>query len=1042
MKKLLSLILCAFILLSFSAASASPYDSDTELWDILFLNSEGERIFSPVAGEIGTSFEIYNGGGEKDVYVINRVYNADNRISDIKVLTKTLKSGYNEFSGKSVLSESGSTIKAFVFDKNFAPIKKTTDFESVVTPLEITAFSLTKNSVSYKGLINNKTNTIFIDVPSYTIGEGESSLLKHDLSDAVENITAVGGAVSKKDSNSFYDGTAYSVTDKNGNERIYMVYAKCSLRQYSSDFSALILDDVSDESGSATVSVEGSDETNTVTAENSALLVNKTAVSDNELSFKADKGCASIYITDCKMQFDFKINSISSEEGAMSFFMGEMHHIVPFKTENGYTLKYKCGSLGALNDIPGMGELETGTPYSLTYMFSKSKLCGELYINGKYIATLKNTYGYNPASKLSPIISLTAYKNAVLSAEFDNIEVTYREDTKSDKIDLHIIGDSIVHSYTPNEKKQQGWGAILEESFDNNVNVVNHAVVGQSSGMMLFGGEPKRHDMAPIWPQLKNNLKEGDFVMLSFGWNEGLTANPYNCTSPDNFKEHLSIFIRDTLEVGATPILVTPTLGVLTDGSYTVRDDNHKWAQAMVELAKENSSVICLDLHQKLHEELEPLGGEKILASYHIPATLHYEADGVHFREEGAIFNADNILSLLESSNCPLKNYIKDRPATAEEKRLFTVFDATGKAHIGIVNTEAKTIVVKQITDLYTKRKPDDTALAKKYPSKYYNERHADDFPPITSYISYIDGTKMEGTITLSNTAPATVTIGNDTYTVTLQKHVAATVANLNAGKNIFTVSNDGKSYPANPDSKKIMVVDKYQHVPRTFGGSRYEDGCLNITCDVSSKNIIDIQSLLNDDAFNVSFAPHSGRGGKNDTALKIIKQGSTSSTNPAIYLYENEARDLNWGKGADSVTDFSFDFKYEDFNGTGNALVFQLINDRVKNPFLQVVLKKPADNSEGLGVCYTISGVSTTQYAKIPKNEWSNIRIIFDRNSEKPFKLCVNDKIVFETATKYKEDAAIPAGFIGNVARFGAYSTAECTYYLDNITMTCSQTR
>lgn len=1040
MKKMLSLILSALLLLAASPSVYAQLPADTSLWDIVY-TKDGERVFSAESGGITSTAHIYNGGEAKNIYIMSCAYNSSGTVSDISVTTQNCAHGYNTLSSRELSTPEGGKVKTLILNRDFSPIKKRSDFLSEIVPMEISSFSLEHNGTTYYGNINNKTNEIFVDVPYYTIGEGESELLRPDLSSASENIQVLGGTLEKvSNETDFEEGVKYLITDENGNSRTYTAYVIYTLRQYSSDFEdSKSSGNVTGNKGTAALTNSGTSGTISVVSDSGSqkLKIEKNST-DTNLSFTADKGCTAEMATDFFMEFDFEIESISEGTDAMYWYMGEMHQIIPSKTANGYTLKYRHGLTGAIKEIPGISEFEFGTMYHLSYSFSQSDMKGQLYINHKIVGTLENIYGKVTSTKLSPIISLTAFKDAKVSALFDNISVTYTEIQPTGKPKLHVIGDSIVQTYLPDSRNIEGWGAFMREYFSEDLFVKNHAMSGQASGMALYSGAPLRSDMAPIWPLLKYNLYEGDYVMIALGWNDtnnSASAYPYFGDPTNdgyaNFKKHMNIMISDTLAVGATPILLTPSL--------VVDPANNKFIQnplqsVIKDLAAKDSRIVCLDLTSVLLKELGDIGAQTAYEKYYITVA----GDKTHNTVDGAKFLADKVRELLLESDCDLKNYLLPaNTPSAPKSPLFSVTDSTGKfTYNGYVDKEDKKIYVEQIIDIYANFDGDANGY-----SKYYNDREGDFLANLqnATYNTTIGGGEQSGNISLAVGNPANITIGNDTYTVILEKHIRGTAANFNAGRyfSLPTHVVNNKSFPDDAN-KNYISINADQHAAPTHN-AKYGGSSLYATALTS---ITDLQDVWYVPYYNLSYAVDEGQNGRRDTALKIMKKGVASVPYPTLFLSEG-----TWGYNGKLV--ISFDFKYTDFNRQGSMLELDM---PASNPLIHLSITDMSGESDKAEIRYsstTTEDTSLNGYGKelysLPKGEWANIKLIIDKDAPTDkYIVCINDEIVLKTPYANVPTRTIPTSFTGNVMRFGVYGSTntDFTYYIDNIMLTNSQKR
>ncbi|MFC0181297.1 SGNH/GDSL hydrolase family protein [Pseudarcicella hirudinis] len=83
---------------------------------------------------------------------------------------------------------------------------------------------------------------------------------------------------------------------------------------------------------------------------------------------------------------------------------------------------------------------------------------------------------------------------------------------------MYIIGDSTVRNGTgKGGDGLWGWGSIIQDYFDTTrIHIENHAIGGRSSRTFLTEGR---------WEKILANLKEGDYVLMQFGHNDGGAIN-------------------------------------------------------------------------------------------------------------------------------------------------------------------------------------------------------------------------------------------------------------------------------------------------------------------------------------------------------------------------------------------------------------------------------------------------------------------------------------------------------------------------------------
>lgn len=118
--------------------------------------------------------------------------------------------------------------------------------------------------------------------------------------------------------------------------------------------------------------------------------------------------------------------------------------------------------------------------------------------------------------------------------------------------------------------KRVGFGDKIGDYLDPNATVVNLALSGRSSKSFATGiNESGLTDEAAVanYAQLKNNIKEGDYLIIAFGHNDE-KSDAYRYTSPVGDKDTAGSFqnslyenyIKVAQDAGATPILCTPII--------------------------------------------------------------------------------------------------------------------------------------------------------------------------------------------------------------------------------------------------------------------------------------------------------------------------------------------------------------------------------------------------------------------------------------------------------------------------------------------------
>ncbi|RXK54553.1 GDSL family lipase [Oleiharenicola lentus] len=223
---------------------------------------------------------------------------------------------------------------------------------------------------------------------------------------------------------------------------------------------------------------------------------------------------------------------------------------------------------------------------------------------------------------------------------------------------LFIAGDSTAEHNRGG--KIQGWGVPFAEYFDpTKINVANHAVGGRSTRTFISGGR---------WEKLLAGLKQGDFVIIQFGHNDGddINERPPGSTMPlrargtlpgtgsdsrdivnaltqqpetvHSFGWYLRKMVADVKAKGATPILASPTLRNLwPDGRLDRGIGRHRdWSR---DLARE-AGVAFVDHSRIIADSYQVLGKEAVNG--------YFGGDHTHTNAAGADFNASAMVAGLK----------------------------------------------------------------------------------------------------------------------------------------------------------------------------------------------------------------------------------------------------------------------------------------------------------------------------------------------------------------------------------------------------------
>ena len=163
---------------------------------------------------------------------------------------------------------------------------------------------------------------------------------------------------------------------------------------------------------------------------------------------------------------------------------------------------------------------------------------------------------------------------------------------------IMLIGDSTVASY-PNPPADRpsltGWGQVLDEFFNDKVQVLNHAVSGQSSKSFIRDG---------LWKKALE--QQPDYVFIQFGHNDQPDKGDRSTDANADYQDYLRQYIRDTRAISAHPILVT-SVARRTFQNGKIQTTLQPYADAMKKVGQEQN-VPVVDLHAASMALLGPTG--------------------------------------------------------------------------------------------------------------------------------------------------------------------------------------------------------------------------------------------------------------------------------------------------------------------------------------------------------------------------------------------------------------------------------------------------
>lgn len=174
---------------------------------------------------------------------------------------------------------------------------------------------------------------------------------------------------------------------------------------------------------------------------------------------------------------------------------------------------------------------------------------------------------------------------------------------QQDHIVLRLMGDStMADKDLSGQNPERGWGQRLPSHVDSCVTVVNYAQNGRSTKSFITLG---------LWDKVKNDLKEGEYLLIQFGHNDSKESDTTRYAPAYGlYTENLKKFVSYAKSVGAKPVLLTPVSRRWFDDKGQLKRDCHgDYPDAMKKVAEE-LSVPLIDANAITQEWLCSIGDE------------------------------------------------------------------------------------------------------------------------------------------------------------------------------------------------------------------------------------------------------------------------------------------------------------------------------------------------------------------------------------------------------------------------------------------------
>ncbi|WP_370479129.1 rhamnogalacturonan acetylesterase [Tamlana flava] len=241
---------------------------------------------------------------------------------------------------------------------------------------------------------------------------------------------------------------------------------------------------------------------------------------------------------------------------------------------------------------------------------------------------------------------------------------------------VYLIGDSTMADYTgdydigKNYMKTRypvtGWGQVFQsflvsdslEQIKNLVKTDSALVNDRARG----GRSTRTFFQEGRWRSVFVNLKKDDIVIMQFGHNDAAENKPERYVNIEGYKEFLRLYVSQTRQKGAIPIILTPVARNYPWNDDKLEDVHGEYDIAPKDVATE-MNVYLIDLNLKSREFFTRKGKDFVSQNYfmNLPPNT-YEAypdgqsDNTHFQPKGATVVAGLVFDGLKEINSGLNN--------------------------------------------------------------------------------------------------------------------------------------------------------------------------------------------------------------------------------------------------------------------------------------------------------------------------------------------------------------------------------------------------
>ncbi|MEL4307029.1 alpha/beta hydrolase fold domain-containing protein [Joostella sp. CR20] len=221
---------------------------------------------------------------------------------------------------------------------------------------------------------------------------------------------------------------------------------------------------------------------------------------------------------------------------------------------------------------------------------------------------------------------------------------------------IYLIGDSTMADYTgdydPDKDYMEtrypvaGWGQVFQPFFvKDSLKQVENIIYGTDvivDDRARGGRSTRTFFQEGRWSSVYKNLKPHDIVIMQFGHNDAAENKPERYVDIEGYKEFLRLFVSQSREKGAMPIILTPVARNYPWEDGVLNDVHGDYDKAPKEVAQE-MDVHLIDLNKLSREYFTTKGKDFVTQTYfmNLPAGKYKaypegQSDNTHFQPAGA----------------------------------------------------------------------------------------------------------------------------------------------------------------------------------------------------------------------------------------------------------------------------------------------------------------------------------------------------------------------------------------------------------------------